>query len=60
MGVDHWRKFYEEQNVKYPFLGVLSGTYYSEDGYPTETLLEVFDRIEEYEKHGKKRKRDRD
>jgi predicted heme/steroid binding protein len=42
--IDNWRKFYEDQD-KYPFVGVLHGTFYNSEGKPTPMLRDIRLRI---------------
>lgn len=51
-----WREFYEKEE-KYPFLGLLQGDYFDEDGGPTPIMTEIREMMRGYVpgKRGRKR-----
>mmetsp|Transcript_22717 Transcript_22717/g.52538 ORF Transcript_22717/g.52538 Transcript_22717/m.52538 type:complete len:165 (-) Transcript_22717:414-908(-) len=46
--LNQWREFYEKEK-RYPFLGLLQGRFYDEDGNPTEELKRFRERLATYE-----------
>lgn len=42
--LDHWSKFYDDEE-KYPFVGLLIGDLYDKDGYITETMRKVQEKL---------------
>uniref|UniRef100_A0A7S2WHL1 Cytochrome b5 heme-binding domain-containing protein n=1 Tax=Eucampia antarctica TaxID=49252 RepID=A0A7S2WHL1_9STRA len=47
-GIDHWRKFYVDDD-KYLFVGLLEGLYYQKDGQPTSKLSRIQERLSSIE-----------
>merc|ERR1711862_72477 len=47
--IDEWRDFYMKEE-KYPFIGLLEGTYYDEKGNATEELKQIDIILDEYKK----------
>jgi hypothetical protein len=57
--LNDWRNFYEGEE-KYPFLGLLQGEFFDEDGGPTETMTKIRTMIRNYVPRSVQRKKERD
>ena len=57
--LNDWRNFYEGEE-KYPFVGLLEGGYFNEDGGPTETMTKIRTMIRNYVPRSVRRKQERE